>query len=183
MEEQPPEQPPEQIPAPPAYQQSPDYWGMPAPSSQFMQEALVRQSSLCQTELKPFALKYLDDQSNSVGFREDFKKVYVSAFDQSKILSRLKNETLTFEESSLLMELRLNMGKTHWETFDLDTANSLTLHEDIMNDYQHFITGAVGGDEREKQSKVLYAQEASSTQVIKDMRAPGKGKRFFGLFG
>ena len=161
----------------------PDYYNVPTPSAQYLNEALVRQSSLCQTDLKPFALKYLDDQSNSVGFREDFKKVYVSAFDQSKILSRLKNETLTFEESSLLMELRLNMGKTHWETFDLDTPNSLTLREDIMNDYQHFITGAVGGDEREKQAKVQFSQEQQSTQVIKDMRAPGKGKKFFGLFG
>lgn len=161
----------------------PGYWGIPTPSAQYLNEALVRQSNLCQTDLKPFALKYLNDQSNSVGFREDFKKIYVSAFDQSKILSRLKPDTISFEESSLLLELRLNMAKVHWETFDLDTPNSLTLNEDVLNDYMHFITGAVGGDEREKQAKVQFSTDSQSTQVIKDMRTPNKPKKFFGLFG
>jgi hypothetical protein len=100
----------------------------------------------------------------------------------SKILSMLDARTFSFEESILWAKLLVNMGKVHYETFDYNNPLALTIPEETMYNYRHFLTRAVMGKEREYQSRIAFSNDNTQTQVIKDMRGPQKKGRFFGLF-
>jgi hypothetical protein len=157
------------------------------PEDRFMNEALVRQSMLCETEIKPYSIDHLKDIDMSMGFINSMTKVVMSAFDNSKILSKLqdgKEGTMSGTESIIRLRLRLNLGKLHYETFDCDSPNALTIPEDILWDYIHYITRAEKGWENELQHKYSVSQESTSTQIIKDQRQGSQPKKkFFGVFG
>ena len=161
--------------------------GVRTPEDRFMNEALVRQSMLCETEIKSYSIDHLKDIDMSAGFIHSMTKLVMSAFDNSKILSKLqegKEGTLSATESIIRLRIRLNLGKLHYETFDCDSPNALTIPEDILWDYIHYITRAEKGWENELQHKYTVAQESTSTQIIKDARAGSQPKKkFFGVFG
>jgi hypothetical protein len=159
--------------------QTPNY------GDQFLNEQLVRNTMLYGTDIKPFTVDFLDEESTalSVGCRTFWKKLHVSLFDMSKILSMLEAKTFSFEESILWARLLVNMGKTHYETFDYNNPLALTLQEETLYNYRHFLTRSVGGKEREYQSRIAYSNDSTQTQIVKDMRGPPKKGRFFGLFG
>jgi hypothetical protein len=165
-------------------QPPPDYFNMAKPEQAFLNEQLVRNTMLWETDLKQFGVDHLTEQKNSVGFINTWKKLTVGTFDRTKILGILDAKTFSYEEAVLRFRLRVNLGKTHYETFDLDTPQSLTVPIDMENDFRFYLTRAVGGKEREYQSKIMFGNENTNTSIIKDMRAPGNGgkKRFFGLF-
>lgn len=161
-------------------------WQSQSPNDLYMNEALVRQSRLCETDIKPYSISQLEKMDMSQGFIDSMQKVVMSAFDNSKILARLSSEkgsTMSPQESIIRLRIRLNLGKLHYETFDLDSPWSLTLPEDILNDSIHYITRAEKGWENELQHKYQTAQELTSTQIIKDNRGGPPRKKMFGLFG
>lgn len=155
----------------------------PAYNNQFLNEQLSRNVMLFQTDIKPFAQEFLESQGISVGCKVFWKKLHVSLFDMSKILSQLDQKTFSFEESILYARLLVNMGKVHYETFDYHNPLTLTMQEETLYNYRHFLTRAVGGKEREYQSRIAFSNDSTQTQVIKDMRGPPRKGRFFGLLG
>jgi hypothetical protein len=149
----------------------------------FINEQLARNTMLWDTDLKEFGTEHLDALNNSVGFVNTWKRLVVGLFDRTKILGILNPKTFSYEEAVLRYRLRVNLAKCHYETFDLDTPQSLTVPIDTENDFRFFLTRAVDGKEREYQSRIMFGNENSQTSIIKDMRAPNGGKkRFFGLF-
>ena len=161
--------------------------GVRTPEDRFMNEALVRQSMLCETEIKQHLIEYIRSLEMSKGFIDSMCEIVFSAFDNSKILSKLQdgnNGILSAEESVIRLRIRLNLGKLHYEPFDCDSPHALTLPEDILWNYIHYITRAEKGWENELQHKYTVAQEQTSTQIIKDARTGSQPKKkFFGMFG
>jgi hypothetical protein len=174
----------DQAPSMQDYDEPGSVFNTPNYGDQFLNEQLIRNTMLFQTDIKPFVIDFMDEENTalSVGCRTFWKKLHISLFDMSKILSMLEQKTFSFEESILWAKLLVNMGKTHYETFDYHNPLALTLQEETMYNYRHFLTRSVGGKEREYQSRIAYSNESTQTQVIKDMRGTPKKGRFFGLF-
>ena len=172
------------------YDDEPEGVGAPpvrTPEDRFLNEALIRQSMLCETDLKTYYVNYIKNLEMSKGFIDSMCEVVESAFDNSKILSKLddgNSGVMSAVESVIRLRIRLNLGKLHYEPFDNDSPHALTLPEDIVRDYIHFITRAQKGWERELQQKVTFSQEQTSTQIIKDARTSSQPKKkFFGMLG
>jgi hypothetical protein len=158
-----------------------DMYTTPNYGDQFLNEQLTRNVMLFQTDIKPFSQEFLADQGLSVGCKTFWKKLHISLFDMSKILSLLQQQTFSYEESILHAKLLVNMGKVHYETFDYHNPLALTLPDEALYNYRHFLTRAVGGKEREYQSRIAFTNDSTQTQIIKDARGPPKKGRFFGL--
>lgn len=151
-------------------------------SERFWAEAIANKAQLCETDIKPQSIRWVDLQGLSKGAANAWKKLWISTFDKSKILSLTSEKNFSQMESVLNLRLIMNMQKLQYEVFDLDNPVVVSLQQITEWDYRHFITRAEGGYEIERQHKATFSQETTNTQVIKDARSnPGQKKRFFGL--
>jgi hypothetical protein len=151
------------------------------PDQQFLNEALVKKAQLCETDIKPQAIQWSDLQSLSRGCINSWKKLWISAFDRTKILSLLSEKNYTQFESVLNLRIIMNLNKLQYEPFDLDNPVIISLQQQTEWDYRHFITRAENGYEIGQQHKVTMSSENTSTQILKDARQPQKKGRLFGL--
>jgi len=159
-------------------------WSKPTPESiQFSIEALANKAQLRETEIQPKSITWLDEQGLSKGCREAWKKLLISTFDKSKILSITDEKNFSQMESALNLELSMNFLRLQYQTFDLDNPIILQLEQITLWDFRHILTRTRDGYEIGQQHKVSYSTEQTQTQVIKDARGGKKPGRFFGLLG
>lgn len=159
-------------------------WSKTTPESVlFSQEALTNKAQLRETEIKPKSIEWLNDQGLSKGCREAWKKLLISTFDKSKILSITDDKNLSQMESVLHLELAMNFLRLQYQTFDLDNPLLMQLEQITVWDFRHILTRTRDGYEIGQQHKMSYSTEQTQTQVIKDARGGKKPGRLFGLLG
>lgn len=152
------------------------------PDERFLNEQLIKNSLLCETEIKPQNLSWIDIQSLSYSCIQGWRKIWISLFDNSKILSLLSAKTFSAFESKLRARLIMNLNRVGYETFDLDNPVVLTLPMQTELDYMHYLSRGTDGLENALQHKFTVAQESTNTQIIKDARQKEKKPgRLFGL--
>jgi hypothetical protein len=159
-------------------------WAKTDPAfTQFSIEAIINKAQLRETDIQPKSIQWLDFQGLSVGCREAWKKLLISTFDKSKILSITDEKNFSQMESALNLELAMNFLKLQYQTFDLDNPLILQLEQLTRWDFRHILTRTGDGFEIKQQHKFSTENVTTSTQVIKDARGGKKPGRFFGLFG
>lgn len=163
------------------YEQDNSVWNTSQPDQQFLNESLVKKAQLCETDIKPQSIDWSDVQSLSRGCINSWKKLWISAFDRTKILSMLNEKNYTQFESVLNLRIIMNLNKLQYETFDLDNPVIVSLQQQTEWDYRHFITRAENGYEIGQQHKFTTSSENVSTSIVKDARQPQKKGRLFGL--
>jgi len=151
------------------------------PDRRYYNEQLLKNALLCETDIKPKSIDWIQIQSLSKGCIEIWSKLWMSAFDNSKILSLINDKTFTQFESIIRLRILMNMNKLNYETFDLDNPLTVSIQQQTEWDYSHYITRSLNGLENELQHKYTVEQNSTNTQIVKDYRQQNKPRKLFGL--
>ena len=136
----------------------------------YSDQQIVRNARLCETDLREWYISHVEKQTASVSWKEGRRRLVMTFFDNSKVLSWLDSDregALTTRISILKARILVNLTHAADKPSDRKNAQLITFDETLINNYEHFISRASGMKEREMQGKIQMQND--STQTIRQI--------------
>jgi len=165
---------------------------IPSPENRFANEQIVRNALLCETDLREWFCSNADKQTASVAWKGGMKRLIMSAFDNSKVLSWLDSGRvggLSTTESILQFRILINLFNASIKASDRKNPSLITFTEAILWNYRHYVSRASGMKEREMQGRVTIDQKTENVSTVRNINVEppekkhGLGGIFKGAFG